>query len=465
MATFTKGFASFLSDPSLSDLTLRISARSFEKKVFNCHQMIVAYSSAYLAKRIEETPRRESALVPVVLDVDLPHSKAAKHFDKIIDYMYKGEYKIGLKNVVTLYVLAEFLEIRQLCMQTMEFLQANVTREKVLDVLEDAFRMDAKPILTHLCAEIARNFSEYVDDKNFQWKSLPFDFFVQLLHSPLLLAASEADVFSAISSFLQGHPSLTEDQAFQVFETVRFEMLDFQSLEAALAHPLVPKQLLSEALMVKLAKFEKRGSTASSATAPFSPSRRVKRRLSYGRVFQYSHDLDHKGVIYFIATSGYRQPYANPMSSARPEISVSFSSLDKGQPAGLLEREPREMWTQDVPSSWCQIDLGEARRLKLTAYTLRHGVSSKQDFIRNWSLKASNDGVDFDTIKRHKDDESLNSGNFTTATWRVSAQECTKGYRYFRIVQTGHNSSKHNFLAISGIELYGELIFDVVNSP
>eukprot|EP01122_Echinamoeba_exundans_P003708 TRINITY_DN13784_c0_g1_i1.p1 TRINITY_DN13784_c0_g1~~TRINITY_DN13784_c0_g1_i1.p1 ORF type:complete len:464 (-),score=96.24 TRINITY_DN13784_c0_g1_i1:51-1442(-) len=463
MALFTKGFASQLSDPSFCDLTLRVGAKSSEKKVFNCHQLIVSYSSAYLAKRIENAPRPESVLSSVVVDVDLPHSKALKHFDKIIDYMYKGEYKIGLKNVVTLYVLAEFLQIPQLCAQATDFLEANVTREKVLDVLGDAFRMDAKPILTHLCAEIARNFSEYVDDKNFRWASLPFDFMVSLLHSPLLLAASEADVFSAISSFLQGCSSLTEEQAMLVFETVRFEQLDFESLEAALAHPLVPKQLLSEALMVKLAKFEKRGAQSSSSVG--SPaSRRVKRRTSYGRLFQYSNDWDNRGVIYFFGSAKYKQPFQNPMLGPRPEIVVSFSSLEKGTPSAVLERDPREVWTQDVPSSWVQIDLGEGRRLKLTAYTIRHGVSSKQDFIRNWSLKASIDGVEFDTLKRHKDDESLNSSNFATATWKLSAQECTKAYRVFRIVQTGHNSSKHNFLAVSGLELYGELIFDTTKA-
>jgi hypothetical protein len=32
-------------------------------------------------------------------------------------------------------------------------------------------------------------------------------------------------------------------------------------------------------------------------------------------------------------------------------------------------------------------------------------------------------------------------------------------FRHFRILQTGHNSSNHNFLVLSGIEIYGELYF------
>ena len=52
-------------------------------------------------------------------------------------------------------------------------------------------------------------------------------------------------------------------------------------------------------------------------------------------------------------------------------------------------------------------------------------------------------------------DESLNAP-FATASWDVENQEGGP-WRYFRIVQTGHNSSSHNFLSISSIELYGEL--------
>jgi hypothetical protein len=69
-------------------------------------------------------------------------------------------------------------------------------------------------------------------------------------------------------------------------------------------------------------------------------------------------------------------------------------------------------------------------------------------------LKGSNDGINFDNVlQRHKDDESLNRGNFASCTWKISPSQMA--YRIFRIVQTGHNSSKSNFLSISGIELFG----------
>jgi hypothetical protein len=57
-------------------------------------------------------------------------------------------------------------------------------------------------------------------------------------------------------------------------------------------------------------------------------------------------------------------------------------------------------------------------------------------------------------LRRHRDEDVLNM-NFATFSWPVL--DATKPARYFRILQTGHNSSNHNFLSVGGIELYGEL--------
>jgi len=63
------------------------------------------------------------------------------------------------------------------------------------------------------------------------------------------------------------------------------------------------------------------------------------------------------------------------------------------------------------------------------------------------------DGIQWKTLKRHNNDKSLN-GPYATHSWPV---QTTESYRFFRILQTGHNSSNHNFLVISGFEFYGML--------
>jgi len=74
--------------------------------------------------------------------------------------------------------------------------------------------------------------------------------------------------------------------------------------------------------------------------------------------------------------------------------------------------------------------------------------------LRNWSLQGSNDGKNWTLLKKHVNDNTLNS-NFGTASWPV--KEATRNFRHFRVLQTGHNSSGNNFLSLSGFELYGEL--------
>ena len=112
-----------------------------------------------------------------------------------------------------------------------------------------------------------------------------------LLHSSSLLVANEAHVFLAINEFLEKYKQgdLSESELTSLFETVRFEKLDYSTLEAALNHPLVPKALLSHALMLKLAKFEKPGSLPHGISkVQVTHSTPRARRESYGRLFQYS---------------------------------------------------------------------------------------------------------------------------------------------------------------------------------
>ena len=72
-------------------------------------------------------------------------------------------------------------------------------------------------------------------------------------------------------------------------------------------------------------------------------------------------------------------------------------------------------------------------------------------------LLGSNEGKEWVLLRRHTADNSLRQA-FQACTWEIL--NCQQSFRYFRVIQTGHNSSRHNFLALGGFELYGEL-FDL----
>jgi hypothetical protein len=208
--------------------------------------------------------------------------------------------------------------------------------------------------------------------------------------------------------------------------------------------------LIIEALMAKLKDSENRSDEFVSTQGQV-PNLRLEPRVAYGIRFEYSSDFDNNGILYWIATNGGRAAWQNPHHTKR--ITVMASSIEKGDPTELVGIVPTELWTKDVPASWFCIDLGRNRSVVPTYYTLRHGGNYKADSLRTWDFQGSTDGVQWSLLLRHTNDQSLN-GPFATCSWPIKA---SVGYRYFRILQTGHNSSNHNFLVISGIELYGEL--------
>lgn len=139
---------------------------------------------------------------------------------------------------------------------------------------------------------------------------------------------------------------------------------------------------------------------------------------------------------------------------------MTLSSIEVGQVHSIVNLIPSEVWTQDIPASWCTIDFGSERRISPTHYTLRHGGNFQNDTLRNWNFQASIDGIQWTILKTHTQDTSL-SGKFATHTWSLQLKENENGekpsYRYFRILQVGRNSSNRNFLALSGVEFYGDL--------
>eukprot|EP01112_Ceratiomyxa_fruticulosa_P017491 TRINITY_DN545_c0_g1_i1.p1 TRINITY_DN545_c0_g1~~TRINITY_DN545_c0_g1_i1.p1 ORF type:complete len:536 (-),score=85.54 TRINITY_DN545_c0_g1_i1:62-1669(-) len=201
-----------------------------------------------------------------------------------------------------------------------------------------------------------------------------------------------------------------------------------------------------------------RSSQSSSSSSPLNSgglNLRLMARPPQSIIFEYTFDFDNKGILYWIATNCYREPWTNPHIAGRAKVTAS--SIEKGLPSELLALQPTELWSKDVPASWFTIDLGPDRAVIPTCYTLRHGMSFKADSLRTWDLQGSLNGEQWVLIKRHANDQVLN-GKFSTHTWPISnGDPVGQSFRYFRILQTGRNSNSRNFLVLSGFEVYGEL--------
>lgn len=274
----------------------------------------------------------------------------------------------------------------------------------------------------------------------------------------------------------EGHKQEEADLILALMKNVRFFFFTYDQLVLASQSSFVPKQLLVAPLLARLQPYE-------APKAPVPADDAYATRLSRGIQFEIgglaptlspsisqestpTTTSNHanspnpptfpaipQGIMYWLGTKeGTQAQWQNPATDGT--VAVHASSVERGHPHSLIDREPLELWTQDVPASWLSVDLGRFRVLP-HAYMLRHGGNYKADSLRNWDFQGSIDGKSWVVLKRHSHDSSLSSP-FATATF-VLDKPATIPYQWFRIIQTGHNSSNHNFLVLSGLELFGEL--------
>lgn len=182
----------------------------------------------------------------------------------------------------------------------------------------------------------------------------------------------------------------------------------------------------------------------------------VKRTLKQypsGLAFNHASDFDENGVFYYLGSCGKTQKWSNPADSGYLIVSSSGIMADSTPLSTVVGRELVRCVTKPVRNAWILFDLTDMY-LELSAYTLKHYSSWDTECLRNWVLEGSNDGVNWDTIKQHNNDQGLNKKG-GTFTWTIDAQG--RRYRMFRMLQTGVNSNNHFYLAISGCEMYGSL--------
>uniref|UniRef100_UPI00358EFCC3 LOW QUALITY PROTEIN: E3 ubiquitin-protein ligase HECTD1-like n=1 Tax=Myxine glutinosa TaxID=7769 RepID=UPI00358EFCC3 len=174
--------------------------------------------------------------------------------------------------------------------------------------------------------------------------------------------------------------------------------------------------------------------------------------------FDYQHDFDENGIIYWIGTNA-RTTYEWINPAAHGLVSVSSSvgwNLPNGYVEDILSRDSVALncHTDNDINAWFAIDLGLFVIPK--AYTLRHAQGYRYSALRNWLFQVSKDGHSWLTLCTHTDDDSLDEPG-STATWPLEPPKSElQGWRHIRLKQMGRNASELTYhLSLSGFELYG----------
>ena len=76
-------------------------------------------------------------------------------------------------------------------------------------------------------------------------------------------------------------------------------------------------------------------------------------------------------------------------------------------------------------------------------------------YLTNWTLAASNDGIQWNTLRRHENDNSLKDvGMYESAQWNV---ECDDFYSYFKVQMDASNDhSGYLQFGCCGFEINGQ---------
>ena len=161
-------------------------------------------------------------------------------------------------------------------------------------------------------------------------------------------------------------------------------------------------------------------------------------------------DFDHFGVIRTLKAEKPKHKAVAKRSSEGPGKAEDVLNHRMCTNSGTGEQE----------GSWWSVDLGNKYLLFITHCALRHGRVDGKAVLQNWELQGSVDGISYENIAK----ENIPNGPtpfkepepYYIGYWSVIGN--VKAFRFFRILQTGLNSSKKYGIYLSGIELYGVLL-------
>lgn len=203
------------------------------------------------------------------------------------------------------------------------------------------------------------------------------------------------------------------------------------------------KQLTSMEAKINLLSSSSTGSN-SQTTAP------------RGKSLSFVSAGDTNGVFYWLGTQQLTQDYVNPGTNGTLVFSSSSSLASTTQAFNLADRGSAVAHTNDEANAFFQVDLLANRSLVLTCYTFKgrdDSAGTNYHHPRNWKFQGSNDASTWTDL-----DTQTNNATIDSKVWftkQVLNQSI--GYRYFRFLQTGPNSTGAYYLTGGEMELYGTL--------
>ena len=208
--------------------------------------------------------------------------------------------------------------------------------------------------------------------------------------------------------------------------------------------------------------------TSVTPTVTVTPSATTYAPFVYSNIpLVYSSSGDTNGLIYFVGTNTTSRSFLAPQadSSLPPNRGVKFNvnyydgvtNITSSNDRTLIDRTTSSLVLSSGSNgvnSWVTMDLN--RTLKVNKYTLRNSDTGSYA-MRNWILQGSNNTSSaWTNLLTHTNDTTMVTSDYAYAAWNIPG--ITIYYQYFRIQMTGENAAGNFSLALSDVELYGDLI-------
>lgn len=455
------------------DVPLSLPRVEGKSERIKAHRCVYAVASPHFRDILDTgAAETEEAGVVKIDDADVAT------FKKVMRFLYTGEISLNNSEAASILPLSaawKMQGLRSACELTMG---KHISVPTVCESLASAFECGADELRDRCLFFIARNGTKVLAGDDFL--TLPKECVKMIVANGDLMVATELEVFQAVLRWgksnkpdqvpTEGGGESKGDDGEDVAAAMRditmrefldelMELVRFPTMSADVIEDevepteAVRPELILEAYRQHARPPDRRKADANPRLLPRKGAVRRVVDTSKGRVLPYVEEDDTNGVIYYIGTNGGSKPWSNPSLDGR--ITTTRSSEGTGNAADITGRENKKCYTDGKPESWWCVDLGEGRSLVPSRYVLRHGSKMATNQIRNWVFEGSADNSRFDVLSTHTNDETLRGSGFASASWPVSGTETP--YRYFRVRQTGPNSTGDDFLVLCGIELYGTL--------
>ncbi|XP_064605185.1 actin-binding protein IPP-like [Liolophura sinensis] len=217
-STLLASLSDLLTEGVFTDVTLVVECSEFK-----AHRIILSACSRYFRAmfvgQLSEVSKEEVGI----------HGVRSEIFREILRFIYTGTVDITAENCVDLLEAADMLEVSDVVEGCSDFLKQNLTDDNCIGIYLLADAHGCIPLKTAAETYIHSHFVKVCHCKEF--KRLPKDVLIHLLHSEHLHIDTEFQVFASAMDWIMHDLAMRRKCVFEVMSPIRFPLISQSQID------------------------------------------------------------------------------------------------------------------------------------------------------------------------------------------------------------------------------------------